>query len=142
MPLTVYVAVIRQPTNTLVVKAPAGSSTLAGTKSMMSKNVLSRNAGNQPSGCHPDHRLNDNTEPVPKSQAADSAMVTARRRETPLRCCNHAITGSKPAIDGVRAANTSSTKNNVPANRPPGISANTVARTSKTSSGPWAGFIP
>src|SRR5262249_43875171 len=136
------VRLIRQPTNTLVVQAPAGRNRLAGTKSRTSKNVLFSSVGNQPSGCHPDHRLNDSTAPTPNSQAPATEIVTARARETPRRCSSHATTGSKPATDGVSAANTSSTKNNVPTSRPPGISAKTVASTSNTSSGPWAGFIP
>src|SRR5215475_5602440 len=133
---------IRQPTNTLVAKAPAGSSTLDGMKSTQSKNVLSLNPGSQLSGCHADQRLNDSTEPTLRTHDADSVIATAATRDILPRCCSHAMTGSKPAIDGVTAANTSSTKNNVPTSRPPGISANTVASTSNTSSGPCAGFIP
>src|SRR5271167_703652 len=92
---------IRQPTNTLVAKAPTGSSTLDGTKSMTSKKVLFFNAGSQPSGCHPDHRLNDSTPPTPRSHAAGTAIATALARETPRRCCSQATSGSNPAIVGV-----------------------------------------
>src|SRR5687767_11854696 len=108
------VRLIRQPTSTLVASAPIGSSTFEETKSITSKNVLPSNAGSSPSGCQPDQRLNDSTDPVPSAHVAPAVIATARERESPRCCCSQATSGSSAAIDGVSAANTSSRKNSVP----------------------------
>src|ERR1700736_5419983 len=130
----------RQPINMQVSSAHSGNSRLPDTKSTTSNTVLPASIGIQSSGRQFASTLNESTEQMPASHAANTLVTAAGPRRIP-RACNQATPGSNPARVGVSEAKISNTKKIVPMKRPPGMSANAVGNTSKTNAGPPAGSM-